>query len=226
MIDDLYEILSLIEERESTLFEIERSIFTKRYNLSQKHFRILNNYSLTMIYSIWEGFIQQAFQLYIKYIDSLEINFNCLSKEIITFHMENTFKQLKEYPTKVPKKTLYFNQLENHFSKKVHKIYPFINTENNVGFEVLNKILVTFSLAPFPEHWDIYKYPEPNLKECLITFLKYRNSVSHGGDISSEVKVTQEIFSKYKQLVINLMYGVYYKMIDGIESKTYMCKDE
>ncbi len=58
-------LLEIIEERQTVLFEIERALFTKRYKLSKKHFEIFAVQSVTMIYSIWEGFIQQAFQLYI-----------------------------------------------------------------------------------------------------------------------------------------------------------------
>jgi len=65
MFDFEKELLEIIEEREMVLFEIERTLFTKRYNLSRKHFEIFAVQSIAMIYSIWEGFIQQTFQLYI-----------------------------------------------------------------------------------------------------------------------------------------------------------------
>ncbi len=215
------QLLSIIEERQSVLSEIERALFTRRYQLSQKHCNILWVHSITMIYSIWEGFIQQAFQLYIDYLNSLSIDFNRFSDEIITFHMENTFKQLIEYPKNTNKKILYFTQLREHYSKNHHKLYTYINTDSNVSFEMLNKILCTFSLQPFPEHWNKYTYPNPNLKQTLTTFLRYRNSIAHGGDISSEEKVTQEVYEKYKKLVIDLMYEIYNKIICGISSESF-----
>jgi hypothetical protein len=39
----------IIEERVSILFEIERTIFTKRYSLSLKHQDILSKQSISMI---------------------------------------------------------------------------------------------------------------------------------------------------------------------------------
>ena len=54
-------IQEAIEERLTVLFEIERSIFTKRYSLSLKHQEIFATQSISMFYSIWEGFVQTAF---------------------------------------------------------------------------------------------------------------------------------------------------------------------
>lgn len=222
MIDFENELLDIIEQREGVLFEIERVLFTQRYRLSKKHLDIFTVQSITMIYSIWEGFIQQASQLYISYLNSLNIEFNKFSDSIITFHMENTFKQLKSYPTKNKGKIKYFESLKEHFSQDHHEIYYCIDTESNVSFEVLNKILLVFSLESFQEHWDKYTYPSPNLKETMATFLRYRNGVAHGGDISSEEKITKEVFIKYKNLVIDLMYEIYSKFMNGIEKKTYL----
>lgn len=222
MIDFENELLDVIEQRERVLFEIERVLFTKRYKFSKKHLDIFTVQSITMIYSIWEGFIQQAFQLYISYLNSLNIEFDKFSYDIITFHMESTFKQLKRYPSKNKNKIKYFESLKEHFSEKYHEIYHVIDTESNVSFDVLNKILGAFSLEPFTEHWDKYTYPNPNLKETMTTFLRYRNGVAHGGDISSEEKVTKEVFVKYKNLVSDLMYEIYSKLIKGIETGTYL----
>jgi hypothetical protein len=222
MIDFQTQLIHIIEERQTVLFEIERVLFTQRYKLSQKHMNILSVHSISMLYSIWEGYIQQSFQLYIKYLNSLNIDFICFSDEIITFHMENTFKQLSSYPQKTAKKIHYFSQLQNHFSQQCHVLYSSIDTESNVSFKVLNKILCAFSLEPFSEYWGRYKHPQPNLKETLETFLRYRNGVAHGGDISSEEKVTQEVYEKYKILVVDLMYAIHDKIMYGINNRTYL----
>ena len=222
MIDFESEHWSLIEERQHVLNEIERVLFTKRYKLSKKHLDIFTVQSVAMIYSIWEGFIQQSFQLYIKYLNSLNIKFKEFSNEIIMFHMENTFKQLREYPDKSSKKIKYFESLEKHFLEEYHEIYSVIDTGSNVSFEVLNSLLEQFSLEKFPEYWDIYTYPNANLKQTMSTFLRYRNGVAHGGDISSEEKVTQEVFNKYKLLVNNLMHEIHLKFIFAINNKVYL----
>ena len=74
----------------------------------------------------------------------------------------------------------------------------------------------------FPEHWERYTYPNANLKEMLNIFLRYRNGVAHGGDISSEKKVTQEVYAKYRTLVNDLMYALHDKFMDGIQNQTFM----
>lgn len=216
------QLLEIIKQRETVLFEIERALFTKRYNLSRKHFEIFAVQSITMIYSVWEGFIQQAFQLYLTELNTKGIEFQNFRDEIVIFHVENTFKQLRNYPEKESRKVKFYSDLSNFFSSKHYYLsYP-INTENNVSFDILNKILKTFCLKPFDEHWKQYKYPNPNLKESLTSFLRYRNGVAHGGDISSEEKVTQKVYEKYKNLVTNLMYEIYFKMMTGLENKTYL----
>jgi hypothetical protein len=84
-------------------------------------------------------------------------------------------------------------------------------------------MLETFHLAPFEEYWaPKYSHPHANLKHSMRGFLRYRNGVAHGGDISSEEKVTQPVYSKYKELVGDLMAGVQDRMIDGLKNKTYL----
>lgn len=216
------EHLGLIEQRESVLFEIQRVLFTGRYKMSKRHLDIFTVQSISMIYSLWEGFVQQSFQMYIQYINSLEIDFNLLSHEIVVFHMDNQYKQFYSYPSKTAGKIKFYEGLEEHFIKRYHEIYPRVDTESNVGFEVLNKLLKQFSLELFPEHWGKYTYPNASLKQTMQTFLRYRNGIAHGGDITSEEKVTREVYVKYKNLVIDLMYELHEKFMDGIKKSTYL----
>ena len=59
----------------------------------------------------------------------------------------------------------------------------------------------------------------------MTTFLRYRNGVAHGGDISSEEKVTHLVFEKYKKLVLTLMYAIQDKMSIGLKEHTYKIKN-
>lgn len=213
-------ILELIEEREKNLFEIERTLFTKRYKLSQIHFEIFAVQSITMIYAIWEGFGQRAFQLYISKLNSLNVDFKDFNSEIKTFHLENTFKQFNEYPQKEQKKYAFFEDLYIFNRQDKHNLYPKINTQSNLGFKTLNVILKALCLEPFTE-WHTYQYPNQSLEAQLKMFLEYRNGIAHGGDISSNEKVTQAIYTKYKDLVVTLMYAIMYKMIDGLNNESY-----
>ncbi len=216
------EHLSMIEQYENSSFEIERIFFTQRYKLSKKHYSLLAVQSISILYSYWEGYVQNSFKLYIEYLNSLHIEFRQLSEEIVVFHMENTFKEFREYPEKLNRKINFFDKLDEHFSEGEHNIFQSVNTESNVGFSVLNKLLTQFSLTPFPEYWERYTYPNANLKETLNTFLRYRNGVAHGGDVSSEEKVTQEVYAKYRILINDLMYAIHDKFMEGIQNRTYI----
>lgn len=101
------------------------------------------------------------------------------------------------------------------------EIFSFVDAEDNVGFDVLNKLMDTFGLEKFHEHWGGYKYPKPNLKETMIAFFRYRNGVAHGADISNEEVITQDVYSRYRSLVRDLMYGMHSSFLDGISKRSY-----
>lgn len=210
-----------IDERLRALSQIERAIFTKRYKLNKIHFEYLSVQTITMIYSIWEGFVHTAFQAYIDHLNSLGIPFDKFSDDITVFHMENKFKQLKEYPNRHNGKVAFYQKLQQFYDNKNQIVHNVVNTQSNVSFHILNAILKSFSLVPFPEYWGTYVYPNPSLKDSMLTFLRYRNGIAHGGDVSSEEKVTQLVYSKYKKLVLDLMYETLQKMINGEASKSY-----
>lgn len=215
-------ILTKIEEIEDVFVQIERVLFTKRYNLSKKHIDIFSIQSVSMIYAIWEGFIQFSFSFYIDKINDLQLHFNRFIDKLQAFHMENSFKQFMEYPQKVNNKVKFYDSLQQFYNNPVTRLYNKINTQSNVGFTILNTILETFGLTLFPPDWEEYTRPKPNLNDSLSTFLRYRNAVSHGGDISSEESVTQAVYTKYKQLILDLMYEIYNKMEIGLRDKTFL----
>jgi len=213
-------ILAEIEEREMALLEIERVLFTKRYKLSKTHFELLSVQSISMVYAIWEGFIQKSFQMYISVLNEMQLNFTDFAPSIQVFHTENMFKQFQEYPQKEGGKVNFYTKLKDFYNQPKHTIYSNINTNSNVSFEVLNKLLETFKLNIFPEYWENYQHPT-SLEQMMKSFLRYRNGVAHGGDISSEEKITQEVYNKYKNLVKDLMYAIHGKMMQGLQQATY-----
>lgn len=212
----------IIEERVSILFEIERTLFTKRYSFSSKHQDILSKQSISMIYSIWEGFIQKSFNLYIDELNKINLEFYDFCDGIVIHHMENSFKQFKEYPLKDNKKRKFFNSLKEFHASNSFTIPRVVNTESNVGFSVLNKLLGNFSIEQFPEYWKEYSYPNPNLQKSLDLFLQLRNAIAHGGDLTSENKIDQKFYNRFKKLVIDLMYEIRLKMLNGLENKMFL----
>ncbi|MCC5919087.1 MAG: hypothetical protein LAT68_01495 [Cyclobacteriaceae bacterium] len=218
-IDD---IDSDIEERTTAIFEIERVLFSNRFKFTSLQLDIFSVQSVAMIYSIWEGFIQKAFVRYAEELNKRKIKITTASDNLLIFYMETNFAQLKNYPNKLNKKTAFFSDLQSFYVNNELNFNSSINTQSNVNFEVMNGLLQSFCLEKFPENWKNYRRPDPNLKDSLKTFLNYRNAVAHGGDISSEEKVTQEVFDKYKKLVDSLMYEIMFKMVEGLNNQTYL----
>ena len=134
---------------------------------------------------------------------------------------ENSFKQFREYPENDNKKVKFFASLRVFHNSSNCSISRVINTESNVGFNVLNKLLKSFALEKFPEHWKDYAHPNPNLKDSLELFLRLRNAVAHGGDLTSEEKIDQKVYDRFKKLVMDLMYEIRLKMLCGLKHKTF-----
>lgn len=219
----------LIEAKASAIYEMERAIFTRRYNLSKKHADIFSTYSIPMLYSIWEGFVTQAFREYICCLNDLSIGYKNFCDGIALLHVNKTLS-LDKYPSEQKSQLKFIEKLRCFFQTDDHRIA--VDTadsikKGNVNLDVLNTMLGVFSLEKFPQHWkDTYKHPNPNLKETLDTFLKMRNIVAHGGDISSEETVTQIVFQRYKNLVTDLMDEIRNKMINGWETESYKKADQ
>ena len=66
------EILTDIEWRITQLVTI-RTLPIK-YNLSTSDREIHNRTSIPAIYALWEGFVKEAFSIYARYLDSLQLS--------------------------------------------------------------------------------------------------------------------------------------------------------
>jgi hypothetical protein len=210
----------IIEERVSVLFEIERAVFTERYGLSLRHREVFSIQSISMIYSLWEGFVQKSFNLYIDELNKAQRNLDKYCDEIVIYHMENSFKQFKEYPAKASRKARFFASLREFHLDSTCTISRVVDTESNVGLDVLNKLLQRFALEQFPDHWANYAHPNPNLKDSLKLFLRLRNEVAHGCDLTSNID--QSLYDRFKKMIIDLMWEVRAKMIIGLKDSTFL----
>jgi hypothetical protein len=206
--DDIY-------ERQEALSKIKTLYL--RYKFKQDDEQIFLNYAIPSIYAIWEGFVQTSFQTYIHELNKLQLKHNEICDNLLVKHIESTFKQFNEYPKDFKKKVTFFQGLEQFYQAKYVDINKTVNTESNVGFDVINKLLISFNLKTIPE------YPEPgySLKKALIDFLDMRNKLAHG---QNAVKVSRSILNESTSLVIMLMNMVYDLIIDGYENKSYLAK--
>ena len=212
------DIESDIIERQELLLQAKTLPF--RYNFSTIDEQFFLNYSFPIIYSIWEGFVQTTFQTYIREINRLNLTYDTLCDQLLVKHMEYTFKQLKEYPDRLNKKLNFFDSLKSFFATGNIYIVPFVDTESNVGFNVLNKILLNFNIETISEYYR----PRYSLKDELDKFLlRIRNDVAHG---QNSVIVDRSDVIRAIDLVELLMTLVFNKIKESYFSKKSHLKNQ
>jgi hypothetical protein len=210
------EIMSDIGERRELMSRIKA--LCPRYGFSLEDEALFLNYSIPIVYSIWEGFIQTSFQIYIRELNKLDLNINNICHPILVYHIESTFPQFKQYPEKdkFGKKVNFFDKLGQFYQSNSFEISAKVNTESNVGFNVLNRILTDFNLEKIPTH------PEPNysLPDEIDKFLlKIRNNVAHG---QNSIVVSREDLERAIKLVDRLMDLVFERIKTGFITKSYL----
>ncbi|MCF3609339.1 hypothetical protein L2E81_23210 [Planktothrix agardhii 1033] len=215
------EILSDIEERRELMSRIR--LLCPRYDFSSEDEGLFLNYSIPIVYSIWEGFIQTSFQIYIRELNKLNLNINNICLPILIHHIESEFSQFKQYPKKenLEKKISFFATLGRFYQCNTLEISAKVNTESNVNFNVLKRILKDFNLGTIPE------YPELgySLSKELEFLLKIRNNVAHGENSivvkTEELKLKREHLERAIQLVDRLMDLVFERIKTGFTNKSY-----
>lgn len=103
------EINSDIEARRASMLSIKT--LTLRYKFLEHDRELLFQHSIPMVYSIWEGFVQTAFQTYIRELNKLGLTIDTVCNPILIHHLEAKFKQFKQYPEKHKKKVYFFEKL-------------------------------------------------------------------------------------------------------------------
>lgn len=203
-----------IEERQRVLSQMKT--LSLRYSLSQKDEQIFLNYSIPAVYAIWEGFVQTAFQAYRRELSTLNLQIDKICKPILINHLENSFKQFKEYPEKFDRKVAFFQKLQTFYSSDSIEFSHAINTESNVGFKVLNRILESFNLSQIKEY-PIRNYSIPNELDQFL--LKLRNTLAHGQEV---IQVTRAHLDRAIKLITYLMDCVLDQILDGFRNRTYL----
>lgn len=210
------EIMSDIDERRDLMSRLKA--LSPRYHFLPEDEALFLNYSIPIVYSIWEGFIQIYFQIYIRELNKLNLTINHICEPIFLYHIESKFPQFKEYPQKdkFSKKVKFFEELGQFYQSNTLEISAKVNTESNVSFKVLNRILKEFKLETIPTH------PEPNysLQDDLDKFLlKIRNNVAHG---QNSIVVKREDLERSIKLVDRLMDLVFERIKTGFITQSYL----
>jgi len=210
------EIMSDIDERRELMSWVK--LLCARYGFLEEDEQLFLNYSIPIVYSIWEGFVQTSFQIYIRELNKLELSIDDISNPIIIYHIESSFPQFKQYPEadKFTKKVNFFNKLGQFYKTNPLEINPNINTESNVGFNVLNRLLNDFNLEKIPE----YSEPQYSLKNELTKLLKDRNTIAHGQ--RDAIVVNRGDLERAIQVVDKLMDLVFERIKTGFIEKSYL----
>ena len=216
------EILSDIAERKDLMSRVK--LLSPRYNFSEADEHLFLNYSIPIIYSIWEGFIQSALQTYIRSLNRLRLSPDDICDQILIYHMESEFLQFKQYPRPMNRedqlkrtnkqKVNFFKELKRFYRSETIAIDAKVNTESNVKFNVLNRILGDFNLSEISE----FPLPRYSLKIELNRFVDIRNKVAHGQD---SVIVSFEDLERAITVVGRLVELVFASIRDGFINESY-----
>jgi hypothetical protein len=178
------------------------------YPLSQSQRELLIKHSIPILYSLWEGFVTESFEIYAHEINSLNIPCSEICSKLFT-HVIDMRYFLHQPRVNFNKKVALIDEIVDQSNKNL--VIPVeIPTESNVNLLVINKILERFNLSLIPEN---------PYKPWLDTLLFFRNKLSHG---ESSLIVTREKVNEMSQVVISSIHIVTDRITTGFTNKTYL----
>lgn len=200
------EINSDIQWRMSELASLKT--IPLRYNLLSHHKEMLIKYTIPSIYALWEGFVKNSFELYVREINKLNIPIEEVHINVITHTLSSCEKLYLENPRMnfISKKE-FVEFYQSKISKPLN-ITTKIPTKSNVDFIVINDILTRFNLTLLPKVFE----------RKLNKLLKFRNSIAHG-ETSLPVKIEDVTF--FSQLVNDLMVEIITRLDEGYKKQTF-----
>jgi hypothetical protein len=178
------------------------------YRVSQKQKDILQKYSIPAMYSLWEGFVKSAFQLYVDILNGLELSLYDLNINLITHDIDAKLK-LSNSRSEYNKKIKFVDEIKKYFFENV-TLSKNVPTQSNVNLEVINNILLRFNLDLISS--DLY---EKRLNKLLLI----RNGVAHG---ENSIPISQDIIDELSTTIVSLMHEVIERILSGFSSKSYL----
>lgn len=195
-----------IKWREAELSSLR--IIPYQYNVSDQHKTILLKYSIPAIYSLWEGFVRQAFYLYIRELNGLALKCDEIHKNILAHSLTMQDKLCLENVRNSFKSKCEFVECYQTAISQPVEIPMKLPTRSNINYEVIVELLTRFNLKSLPA-----KYEKP-----LDKLLFFRNSFAHG---DNSVPVDTATVEEFSQLVLNLMSDTVVIICDGFENGDY-----
>lgn len=201
------EIMKDIDWRYSELSILRTIPF--RYGLSDGHKNFLIRYSVPIIYSLWEGFVRNTFEIYVREINSLKLNYKELSINVLSHAISSEDKLNLRNPRMSFKSEIEFVEYLNNYISVPISISSKLPTNSNVNFEVINNLLLRFNLE---------ELPAKGFKSKLNKLLRFRNSVSHG---DNSIPVKPKDIEEFCETINDLMSEIFERIEKGHENKTY-----
>nr|WP_319491823.1 MAE_28990/MAE_18760 family HEPN-like nuclease [uncultured Desulfobacter sp.] len=181
-------------------------IIPVKYNFSEQHLNSFIMYTVPSMYSLWEGFVKNTFEVLTRYLNTLGLNHDSIHINLLTHTIENQLKIGNERHH-FDKKKKFIIGLKKNFDAPL-KVEQGIPTESNINFKVTNKILERFNIQPLN---DAYNAP-------LDRFLLFRNKISHG---ENSIVVTRKDINEFALLIQSLMHEIAIKIEDYLNSESY-----
>lgn len=187
-------------------------------NLSKQQKETLRKHTIPALYSLWEGFVKDAFSHYIDELNGLEITIDNIAPEILVHSIDIHYIRNKDYLNEIPKDfqksikriTKFVNDFKEDINVNIIVIPKTLPTESNINYDVITKILLRFNLEVLPKN---------PFESDLNKLLRFRNNSAHG-DFSIPVK--PEVVDQFSQLIIDLMSEVLLRIDNGYMNKTYL----
>lgn len=199
------EIEADIEWRISKFAEIK--LIPLKYSFNDEHVKFFYASSIPIIYSIWEGFVRNSCELYIKEINELGLTRGELHEKLMAHSLDEKCK-LDNPRTGFDKKLKMYEELEKFFSLEV-KIPHKVNTQSNANFKNVNSLLGKLNLGLLDSRY----------KAALDDLVNIRNKISHG---ENAIIVIRKQIVNFIKLVEELMQKILITMQEALENRGYL----
>lgn len=166
-------------------------------------------YIVPAIYALWEGFVKQSLELYIKEIGNTGTALIDLHENLLTYAINGNDKLSLNKERITFKTQKEFSLLISEYIHKPLSPQCKLPTKSNVNAEVLADLFCRFNLG------DV----DSKLGKKLNKLLWFRNTIAHG---DNSIPVKEENIDEFSTLVQDLMIDMFNRIDKGVKDKTYL----
>lgn len=196
-----------LDRRRIALTETERVVSAMKDSVL---FQRACTMAIPMLYAHWEGFAKEALQLYVEFLEEVELPLSDTEASLLAYAWTGSFRRLSgnlSHERKV--------ELIERFLSSLTATLAFedgereINTKSNLHFRVLEELSACFCLdvEPMRRH-----------QKKLDALVYRRNNIAHGG---REQRLSQSDVDVYRTLVLSLMEGLESTLHDAVDNGRY-----